>query len=788
MKLVDLGLLESVGSTYDQNRTTIQGRVTQRTIDSKPVLGPPPSRFIDVHSDSTPTGAIVPTSTLFASQNSRLFVLGAQSTAPTALLPILLYEFDADSGQHTYVGRINVQLPNSPAIVHTIRSLKVLDGGDTDWKIYIVAVGTVLLSGSGTLLVNKINKSDFVQVTPPTITFATGNDQKAVYQLGRLAANKSLAVTPTIAAGQPTKFNWTAHGFQNNDIVIMTSFTTPAWTASTFAVNVKYFVRNASANDFELSASFNGASIIAAAGPGTVVIQEVNQEIQSIGAIIDVNSNRLYTHAGLITQHQYFVRDISVAPTYSTAPATIQIGTPAKVDYPSHPFVENEPVTFTEGNMPVGFAVGTTYFVRNPQADDFELALTAGGVSINAVTESAGARIGRPFGYTNSQWLYKTSMLPNLVGAILLTDNERLATPTDAPVNGALLNNQPCAFFATASNLYLGRLDELTPETNSWPSLTTSNTLGSLNQIVTPALLHASWADSIDHAIYVAGAATANAFRVVLKKVQNNALTTLFGGACLEWYEVTNKPAYELAIAAPPINFTNQAGWLFVASSSVGQRGIVAVDMRSDQLFDNSYVVSKVVPLPNNAQLRAIKLFEKLQDVSGEAIVYYRTSGFGSISGGWIQINQTDDLESLSLGANQIQFKIAFKTISAGKSSHIQVAGLQIGYESPEQLSDNWEYSFNDSSSASPTRAAFRLKQAYVGSVPSTLAFRAFDLTGVLLVSQTITSNPENFQYSTDGGTTWLPLGTIPNTVGTLVRYSFVSPPGTDVRPSLKDN
>jgi hypothetical protein len=43
MKLVDLGLLESVGSTYDQNRTTIQGRVTQRTIDSKPVLGPPPS-------------------------------------------------------------------------------------------------------------------------------------------------------------------------------------------------------------------------------------------------------------------------------------------------------------------------------------------------------------------------------------------------------------------------------------------------------------------------------------------------------------------------------------------------------------------------------------------------------------------------------------------------------------------------------------------------------------------------------------------------------------------------
>jgi hypothetical protein len=149
MKLVDLQLLESVGNSYDQTRTTIQGRVTQKTIESKPVLGPSPTSFIDVGSDSTPTGAIVPSSTLFVSQNLRLFVLGAQSTAATGgILPILLYEFDAEIGQHQYIGRINVTLPNSPAIVHTIRSLKVLDTGDTDWKIYIVATGTILFSGS----------------------------------------------------------------------------------------------------------------------------------------------------------------------------------------------------------------------------------------------------------------------------------------------------------------------------------------------------------------------------------------------------------------------------------------------------------------------------------------------------------------------------------------------------------------------------------------------------------------------------------------------------------------
>jgi hypothetical protein len=44
------------------------------------------------------------------------------------------------------------------------------------------------------------------------------------------------------------------------------------------------------------------------------------------------------------------------------------------------------------------------------------------------------------------------------------------------------------------------------------------------------------------------------------------------------------------------------------------------------------------------------------------------------------------------------------------------------------------------------------------------------------------------FEYSTNNGTTWNPLGTIPNTVGTLVRYTFTSPPGVDIRPGLKES
>jgi hypothetical protein len=785
MKLLDLKLLDSVGTSYDQTRTTLAGRVTQRTIDSKPVLGPSPTRFIDVFSDTL--GTVTPAATFFASNNSRIFVLGTPTASPTALLPILCYEFNSTTGAHTYIGRVNVRLPQSPAIVHTIRALKVVDAGTTGWKIYLSAVGTVLVAGSGTLLVNKVDRADFTQVAPPTIDFATGNDQKAVYQLGRRATMNSRSMTITL--GTPVKFNFTAHGFANNDQVYFTSQVGAAWTSSTFVVNTKYFVRNASANDFELSATFNGASIAAAAGPTSVVMQELNQEIDAAGSILDYDNNRLYVHVGASAQHQYFVRNTSVAPTYSTTAVDIISGTPAKINLVGHPYTENEPIQIISGTLPVGFALGTTYFVRNLTANDFELSLTAGGVSINAVTSSTGVVIGRAFGYTNSQWLHKTSILPALSGTLLLTDAERHATPTNSPINGPLLNNQSCGFFATGATgaqMYVGRLDELTAETIAWPSLTTFNYQGALNQFVVPVPFTASWADSIDRAIFLGGPAAATSFRIFVKKIENNLMSANFGDFGMDWYETTTRDSYELKTSAPPINFTNQSGWVFVLSTTIGQRGIIAIDVRSDCLFDFSYIVSKVLTLPLNSVIKSVNFFKELIATSGELDVYYRTSGFGSISGGWISLDEGQPLSIV--GAAQVQFKICFKTQAIGHSSHIQVSGAEVGYEAGEELSDNWEYSFDDSSSGSPTRSAFRLKQAYASSVPLTLAFRAYDLSGVLLVDHDITNEAANFQYSTNGGTTWLALGTVPNTVGTLIRYTFASPPGVDVRPSLKDS
>lgn len=780
MKLLDAKLLESVGTSYDQTRTTLAGRVTQRTIDSKPVLGPSPTRFLDVFSDTA--GAFTPITTLFLTSSGRIFMIGAITAGA---LPVVLYEINQSTGTHQYVGRINIAVPASPAIVHTIRSIKAVDTGTTGWKIYIIASGTILIGGSGVLMANNINRSDFSQVSPPTIPFATGNNQKAVYQLGRLPGMQSRSMTITL--GTPVKFNFAAHGFSNNDQVYFTSQVGAAWTASTFVVNTKYFVRNAGLNDFELSATFNGPSIAAAAGPTSVVMQPLNQEIDAFGAIIDVDANRLYTHVGTAANPQYFVRDTSISPNYSTQVANITIGAPGKIQINSHGYTENEPVQFLSGSLPAAFALNTTYFVRNLTANDFELSATQGGVGITTATAATGVTVGRAFGYTDSQWLHQTSILPAISGVLLATtDVDALANPVNAPLNGGALNGQKCAFFATSTNLYLGRLDELTPGATTWPSLTTSNMLGAPNQIIAPLVISASWSDALDHAIIQFGQAATNAFRFMLKKVENNKLTAIFGDTCVSIYEATSREAYELRPAIPYLNFSNNSGWLFAISSATGQRGIFASDVRSDTLFEHSYIVSKVLTLPQNAVLRCVDVKRELVTSGGEIDVEYRLSGFGSISGGWISIDADQEL-NIPAGT-QIQFKLDFRTHSADKTSHVQVSDLIVGYDALEELSDNWEYSYDDSSSGSPTRIGFRLKQAYASSIPSTLRFQASDLSGTILVNQTITSDPSNFQYSTDGGTTWLSLGTIPNTVGTLVRYTFTSPPGTDVRPSLKDS
>lgn len=690
MKLLKADLLTQVVGSYDQTKTTIQGRVAQKTIDGASVLGPPLTKFIDFATD---TGGLVPTAAMYASPNGRLFVIG---TISAGIIPILLYSFDYSTGAAVYIGRINMSSPNTAATTHTVRDIRAVDTGTTGWKIYVATVGSVLING-GTFCINNIDLADFVQVSFPTIPFATGNGQKAVY-------------------------------FSQNPSAIGVS----------------------------------------------------NVETAAAALIYDSATSRLYTHNGVSATHQYYVRDTSAAMTYASSSVSVSVAAPGKVTYNSHPYVANDPVTFTAGTLPTGLTVGTVYFVRNPSANDFELSATSGGASITTTgSPSVGAIIGRAFGTSSSDFLFRTGNLPALSGTLLVTGSEAKAVPVNAPINGPTLNGNACAFLSTTTNIYLGLLSELTTGTTSWPSLTTSNVLGATNEITAPTPTIATWSNTLDSSIYVT-----NASKFIVKPVQNNFIKYNFGELVNQYFETFSQDTVQAGLIAIS-SLANESGWFFIAGSTVGQRGIIAMDIRSDADIDYSYIVSKVIDTPL-AQMYVLSTIEKLYNQTGNVKVYYRTSGFGSISGGWVQIDIGADLSLVST-ASQIQFKIAFKMQSEGSSSPAQINELLLGYIDALEISENWEYSYDSSSTLTPTRAGFRLKKAYQTSVP-TLYFRAYDLANSLLINHDTVTNSANFEYSTNNGASWLPLGTIPNTVGTLIRYNFSSGPGVDIRPVLKES
>lgn len=686
MKSIYADLTADVVGTYDQTKTTIQGRCISKTVNGKTVLGPPLNEFIDVITDSgqSPAG-------IFLSPNSRVFVLGSPAAG---ILPVMLYSFNFTTGAYTYTGRINLSIPNSAATTHTIRAFKVIDTGTSGWRLFFATTGSVAING-GTFEAHSIALSDFVPIGFPTIPFATGNGQKAVY-------------------------------FHQD--------------------------------------------------PANIGVGQL--QTATAGAVLDRTNNLLYVHNGVAATHQYYLYSTSTTPTYVTDAITGNSTTDV-ISHAGHSFVANTPIVFTALTGGAGLTVGTTYFVRNPVAGvSYELSATSGGALLNFTTDITAGTVGRAFGTSGSNFVHKTGNLPALTGTLLLTDSEDYAEP--ASVNPAV-DGLPCAFFSTSSNAYLGRLSELTSGAVTWPSLQTCNLLGTTNQITAPSATHAAWSNVLNKMVYATNTAV-----FVMKPFINNQIDNIFGGVNNRYLEtIVNPDVVELQLASiASLDIEN--GWLGVSgTATVGQRGIYLADIRSNENFDYSFVVTKVLDTPQSVY-KFISTLDELFEYTGSLSVYYRTSGFGSISGGWTLLPFAEELEGITTAGEQVQFKICFDTLGLDTSIPAQIYEFILGFESLNEISDNWEFQYDDSDNGNPARVAFRLKKAYASSVPD-LTFRAYDTSGTLVASHSTVANPSFFQYSTDNGANWVNLGTIPNTVGTLIRYQFSSPPGIEVRVSIRE-
>ena len=283
---------------YDQNKTTLRGTVSLRTVTGIQVLSPPPVKWVDDYTDS---GSLI--GTYFDYTNNRKYSIVAVAAG---LASILLHNFNSITGVYNYVGRIIMSFPNSTtAIVHTIHGIKVDDSNTSDIKIGVITTATGNVQGGGLLVTNLVALSDFT-FSGTSIPMATAAGQKAVYFYQDTAnfgagnlhiAGAALAIdrtnkifychngisathqmylydysvasvipssTVTITIATPGVVADAGHNKVLNDVV---QFSTTGALPTGIVANTPYYVRNPVAGvSYELTTTLNGAASINTSG------------------------------------------------------------------------------------------------------------------------------------------------------------------------------------------------------------------------------------------------------------------------------------------------------------------------------------------------------------------------------------------------------------------------------------------------------------------------------------------------------------------------------------------
>ena len=460
----------------------------------------------------------------------------------------------------------------------------------------------------------------------------------------------------------------------------------------------------------------------------------------------------------------------SIAKTdFSLSPATIPTAT--TTDGKEVYKLENSPFTLTAGT---GLGIDRTNFrvyERNGSATVYQIAR----FTYNVTTGAPG--VG---GVITSLTDFVTGNLPATVGTLIQNNSDAIITPSHGPNAGQL-----CFIFSTSSNTYHGRVSDLAAAVVAWASLSTTNYLIP-PRFITPVVTAVTYASSVDKLV-----ALGSPDLIVIKQLVSSQFDFVMGVShrqSLEAGAYVNQPLAPFG-GQTVTNLESQNGWLLGMLTTAAQRGIVCTCLLADSRFDNQYIITKVLSTNDFANFKQISIIRQLNKYTSTPKIQYRTSGFGSQTGGWLDWPENLDGSAVAPGT-QLQFKIQFRNYDEFITNTAQIEELYLGYVDKTEISEFWEGSVDNSTPAgiSPTRSAFRLRKVYPTSVP-TLYYRAYDNAGNLVVAANTVTNQANFEYSTNNGATWNALGTIPNTaLTTEIRYNHTSPPGVEITNTLRES
>ena len=337
---------------------------------------------------------------------------------------------------------------------------------------------------------------------------------------------------------------------------------------------------------------------------------------------------------------------------------------------------------------------------------------------------------------------------------------------------------------------------------NQWPSMNFLgiNMLGTGVDIVAPTAIQSIYAGTgfpldVDRAIINQSLSS-----FVSKPYQANNITDFWGGQNNFFFETKTDPVnFSMFNAAGTVSSRN--GFFFIAQpTQVGQRGVIIHDISSDATYGLQGIISPVISFPPGTQLRFIDAIQQLANTSGPINFWVRSGATqsdpnfstgtlpvgnptvgGTVSNGWTYIASESEVGSYAIGPFY-QFCLTFQTCTRAARLPAQVYDIALSVQLPGEASEKWAPSVDNSTQSgdSPMFVAWRLQQAYATSVP-TLYVRGYDDAGNLVASFNTSANAASFEYSTNNGTSWVALGTIPNVaLTTEVRVNVATPPATN--------
>jgi hypothetical protein len=399
-------------------------------------------------------------------------------------------------------------------------------------------------------------------------------------------------------------------------------------------------------------------------------------------------------------------------------------------------------------------------------------------------------------GFSSSNYTLTTGTFTALTGTIVV--GAITCGKLGANHGGGSLSGFACLTYMTTTNIYACKLSDITSAAVTLPSqITTTTSLDTnkyANAFVTPTITFGTY-DQLTDRFYM----VTSVGRILCKQIVNNDPNGVVFGT----NDVTKTETGATALpsefgAITDVALYAQNGWLFQVNTATGQRGIQQMDVASDSTNNLSFVLSPVMTI-NSATCLSMYYHKALKKRSVTPSTGYRTSNFNVDPNAGMTAflatftfapTNTGDLSAVS--GTQVQFITMFTNMGTSNTNTSQIIDAYLLATPINEISDKWVGSVDNTTQngASPAYTAFRLEAAYSNpaSVP-TLYFRAYDDSNALVASANTSANPTLFKYSTNNGTSWNALGTIPNTpLTTEVRYEWATPPGVRVVCSLRES